>query len=165
MASPDRLDPLSFAGCFAYLDSEIPPGVTLPAWRSRRSGSKRKAPQPRGTTTGGAGSGRGPRAPGSHPAGAWERALAAQRARPQPEEEPMSFPHSSALLDAWATTGRERGDTLRRLGREGRLAAYRRGEFDLDTCCLWASRYPREVPLLNGEFEFIALSTPEVRER
>jgi hypothetical protein len=57
MASPDRLDPLSFAGCFAYLDSEIPPGVTLPAWRSRRSGSKRKAPQPRGTTTGGAGAG------------------------------------------------------------------------------------------------------------
>jgi hypothetical protein len=57
MASLDRLDPVSFAGCFAYLDSEIPPGVTLPAWRSRRSGSKRKPPQPRGTTTGGAGAG------------------------------------------------------------------------------------------------------------
>jgi hypothetical protein len=57
MASPDRLDPLSFAGCFAYLDSEIPPGVTVPAWRSRRSGSKRKAPQPGGTATGGAGAG------------------------------------------------------------------------------------------------------------
>jgi hypothetical protein len=77
----------------------------------------------------------------------------------------MSFPHSSALLDARATTRRERGDTLRRLGRAGRLAAYRRGEFDLDTCCLWASRYPHEVPLLNGEFEFIAVSTPEVCER
>ena len=55
MSSPDRLDPLSFAGCFAYLDSEIPAGVTLRAWRSRRSGSKRKPPQPRSTTTGGAG--------------------------------------------------------------------------------------------------------------
>ena len=53
---------------------------------------------------------------------------------------------------------------LRRLGRDGRLAAYRRGELDLDTCCLWASRYPREVPLLNGEFEFIARFTPEVCE-
>jgi hypothetical protein len=77
----------------------------------------------------------------------------------------MSFLHSSELLAAWATTRRERGEALRRLGREGRLAAYRRGEFDLDTCCLWASRYPHEVPLLNGEFEFIALSTPEVCER
>ena len=74
----------------------------------------------------------------------------------------MSFPHSSALLGAWATTRRERGEAPRRLGREGRLAAYRRGEFDLDTCCLWAARYPREVPLLNGEFEFIAAKTPEV---
>jgi hypothetical protein len=77
----------------------------------------------------------------------------------------MSFLYSSELLGAWATTRRERGATLRRLGREGRLAAYRRGEFDLDTCCLWASRYPREVPLLNGEFEFIAVGTPEVCER
>jgi hypothetical protein len=76
----------------------------------------------------------------------------------------MSFLHPSEPLDAWATTRRERGATLRRLGREGRLAAYRRGEFDLDTCCLWASRYPREVPLLNGEFEFIARFTPEVYE-
>ena len=77
----------------------------------------------------------------------------------------MSFLHSSELLDARATTRHERGDTLRRLGREGRLAAYRRGEFDLDTCCLWAAGYPREVPLLNGEFEFIARTTPEVCER
>jgi hypothetical protein len=53
---------------------------------------------------------------------------------------------------------------LRRLGREGRVAAYRRGEFDFETCCLWASRYPHEVPLLDGEFEFIALTTPEVCE-
>jgi hypothetical protein len=59
---------------------------------------------------------------------------------------------------------RERGETLRRLGREGRLAVHRRGEFDFDTCCLWAASYPREVPLLNGEFEFLAVKTPEVCE-
>lgn len=59
---------------------------------------------------------------------------------------------------------RERVAALRRLGRAGRLAAYRRGEFDLDTCCLWASSYPGEVPLLNGEFEFIARTMPEVCE-
>jgi hypothetical protein len=57
MASVDRLDPVSFAGCFAYVDSEIPPGVTLLAWRSRRSGSERRPPQPRATTIGGAGAG------------------------------------------------------------------------------------------------------------
>jgi hypothetical protein len=57
---------------------------------------------------------------------------------------------------------RERREALRRLGRDGRLAGYRRGEFSLDTCCLWASRWPSEVPLLNGEFEFIARTTPEV---
>jgi hypothetical protein len=57
MAGSDRLDPLSFAGCFAYLDSEIPPGVTLPAWRSRRSGSRPKPPEPPGTTSGWAGAG------------------------------------------------------------------------------------------------------------
>jgi hypothetical protein len=76
----------------------------------------------------------------------------------------MSFLHSSELLDVQATVGRERRETLRRLGRTGRLAAYRRGEFDLGTCCLWASRYPDEVPLLNGEFEFIAAKMPEVCE-
>jgi hypothetical protein len=50
------------------------------------------------------------------------------------------------------------------LGCKGRLAAYRRGEFDFETCCRWAARYPHEVPLLDGEFEFIARTTPEVCE-
>jgi hypothetical protein len=59
---------------------------------------------------------------------------------------------------------RERREALRRLGREGRLAAYRRGELSLDSCCLWAAGYPHEVPLLDGEFEFIARTTPEVCE-
>jgi hypothetical protein len=49
---------------------------------------------------------------------------------------------------------------LRRLGREGRLAAYHRGELDFGSCHLWAARWPHEVPLLNGEFEFIAITTP-----
>jgi hypothetical protein len=67
----------------------------------------------------------------------------------------------SDLLRA-AAPARERREALRRLGRDGRLAAYRRGEFDLDTCCLWSAAYRHEVPLLNGEFEFIARTTPEV---
>ncbi len=76
----------------------------------------------------------------------------------------MSFLHSSELLGAELAGRRERRETLRRLGPNGRLAAYRRGEFDLESCCVWASRYPDEVPLLNGEFEFIAAKTPEVCE-
>lgn len=77
----------------------------------------------------------------------------------------MSALRSTHFLAALRTARRERRETLRRLGREGRLAAYRRGELDLEACCLWASLYRDEVPLLNGEFEFIAVTTPEVCER
>jgi hypothetical protein len=76
----------------------------------------------------------------------------------------MSFLRSSELLGSELAARHERRETVRRLGRQGRLAAYSRGEFDLDTCCLWAAGYPGEVPLLNGEFEFIARMTPEVCE-
>ena len=63
-----------------------------------------------------------------------------------------------------APTTAERLAALRRMSPDERLAAYRRGAFDLDACCLWASRYPREVPQLNGEFEFITRTMPEVCE-
>ena len=56
------------------------------------------------------------------------------------------------------------GRSLVALGRQGRLAAYRRGEFSFELCCRWAARYPHEVPLLDGEFEFIVRTTPEVCE-
>jgi hypothetical protein len=146
MTSPDRLDPLAFAGGFAELESDLPPGMTLPAWRTerRRPAAADLAP------------------PGSHPVGGADvGASAAQRARPQPQEGQVNGQAISELLRG-AATARERRAALLRLGREGRLAAYRRGEFNLDSCCLWAARYPREVPLLNGEFEFIARTTPEV---
>jgi hypothetical protein len=55
-------------------------------------------------------------------------------------------------------------DSLGALGRKARLAAYRRGEFSFELCCRWAARYPHEVPLVDGEFEFIARTTPEVCE-
>jgi hypothetical protein len=43
-----------------------------------------------------------------------------------------------------------------------RIAAMRRGELTLEQCAAWAARHPEQVPLLNGEFEYIAMSTPEV---
>jgi hypothetical protein len=42
MPGPDRRDPVSSAGCFAYLESEVPPGLTLSAWREQRAGSTAK---------------------------------------------------------------------------------------------------------------------------
>ena len=42
--------------------------------------------------------------------------------------------------------------------------AMRRGEFSLEQCAAWAARYPEQVPQINGEFEYLAAFTPEVRE-
>jgi hypothetical protein len=40
----------------------------------------------------------------------------------------------------------------------------RRGELSLHQLREWARRRPDEVPAVNDEFEFIALTTPEVVE-
>jgi len=45
-----------------------------------------------------------------------------------------------------------------------RVAAMRAGRLTGYQLMRWAARRPREVPLLNGEFEFIAITTPEVAE-
>ena len=37
MTEPNRLDPLTFAGCLSELASDVPPGLTLRAWRSQRT--------------------------------------------------------------------------------------------------------------------------------
>lgn len=45
-----------------------------------------------------------------------------------------------------------------------RVAAMRRGELTLEQCSAWAARHPEQLPLLNGEFEYLAALTPEVCE-
>jgi hypothetical protein len=45
-----------------------------------------------------------------------------------------------------------------------RISAMRRAELTLEQCSAWAARYPEQVPLLNGEFEYLALLSPEVCE-
>jgi len=45
-----------------------------------------------------------------------------------------------------------------------RIAAMRRGDLSMEQCCAWAARYPRQVPLIDGEWEFIAAYMPEVCE-
>lgn len=49
-------------------------------------------------------------------------------------------------------------DRLGRMGFQQRLAAYRSGEFSRRERAIWAARFPEEVPLLNGELEWIAMS-------
>ncbi len=44
-----------------------------------------------------------------------------------------------------------------------RVAAMRRGELTLEQCAAWAARYPEQMPLLDGEFEYLAAFTPEAR--
>jgi hypothetical protein len=55
-------------------------------------------------------------------------------------------------------------EALWRMTPDERVTAMRRGNLTLEQCCAWAARYPDQVPLLHGEFEFIAAFTPEVRE-
>jgi len=45
-----------------------------------------------------------------------------------------------------------------------RINAMRKGELSLEQCAAWAARHPEQVPLLNGEFEYLAAFTPEVHE-
>ena len=43
-----------------------------------------------------------------------------------------------------------------------RLEAARRGVFDRTERAIWASAYPDEVPLVNGELEWIALGLADL---
>jgi hypothetical protein len=45
-----------------------------------------------------------------------------------------------------------------------RVRAMRTGELSLRLCLHWASCRPDEVPLLDGEWEFIAVHTPEIAD-
>jgi hypothetical protein len=53
-------------------------------------------------------------------------------------------------------------DSLVRLGRKGRLAAYRTGHFTVRGRWLWARHFPEEVPVVNGELEWIALGLADL---
>jgi hypothetical protein len=55
-------------------------------------------------------------------------------------------------------------EALWRMTSNERIAAMRRGDLSMEQCCAWAARFPQQVPLINGEFEFIAAYMPEVCE-
>ena len=67
----------------------------------------------------------------------------------------------------WLAQGPEFEDAKRRLWTmtpEQRVEAMRAGELSLRLCLHWASRRPHEVPLLHGEWEFIAIYTPALSD-
>ena len=69
---------------------------------------------------------------------------------------------------AWLQDGTERRNArLRRLWQMSaaqRVAAMRRGELTLEQLAAWSARHPEQIPIVNGDFEWIAGSTPEACE-
>lgn len=45
-----------------------------------------------------------------------------------------------------------------------RVRLMRAGRLTLNQCCAWAARTPHEIPVVNGEYEFITMFTPEASE-
>ena len=71
---------------------------------------------------------------------------------------------ASPHIGAYRAEPSERASWFWQLTAGERVAAMRRGELTLAECCRWASRAPHEIPLLNGEFEFIAAFTADATE-
>jgi hypothetical protein len=75
--------------------------------------------------------------------------------------EPVTF------ADHLSAAERARNARLRRLWQmsaQQRIAAMRRGELTREQLAAWSARNPEQVPLLNGEWEWIAAKTPEACE-
>lgn len=72
-----------------------------------------------------------------------------RRRRRRPAREPRRrAPRTPRQIDA--------------LGPARRLELYRGGELTRQECVIWAGRYPEEIPLINGEIEWIALSLADL---
>lgn len=67
-------------------------------------------------------------------------------------------------LAAQRASRHERSQALWKMTAERRRAAMWRGELTWGQLFEWAKLAPHEVPLIDGEFAFIAAYTPEVAE-
>jgi hypothetical protein len=76
----------------------------------------------------------------------------------------MSPETFTQLLTRLSVERDARLEALWRMTPNERIAAMRRGSLSMEQCSAWASRYPRQVPVINGEWEFIAAYMPEVCE-
>lgn len=88
------------------------------------------------------------------------------RVHAQLREVPEQAPAESTPAQPIPLTGRRRRRAfLRRLAQmstEQRLAPARGGRFTRAERTLWAARYPEEAPLVNGEYEWIALGLADL---
>jgi hypothetical protein len=73
----------------------------------------------------------------------------------------MTFSEHLARLER-ARQGRLR--SLWQMTVEQRIAAMRRGELTREQLAAWSARHPDQIPMLHGEFEWIAIRMPEVCE-
>lgn len=74
---------------------------------------------------------------------------------------------SGTFTDHLLAAERTRNARLRRLWQmsaQQRIAAMRRGELTREQLAAWSARNPEQVPLLNGEWEWIAAKMPEACE-
>lgn len=71
---------------------------------------------------------------------------------------------ATRLLDTQTRSGSRRSFllTLGSLDPATRQGIYRSGGFTPSERNLWACHYPEEVPIVNGEFEWIALSMADL---
>lgn len=73
-----------------------------------------------------------------------------------PPEERSPAPPAEAAPQSGRDWSERFCSELRRMTPDERLRAYRY-TFGRRERTIWAARYPEEVPLLNGEFEWLAL--------
>jgi hypothetical protein len=122
----------------------------------RRRGARRSQSEPPSRLGGSRGS-----APGT-PAGGTHRVPdAPNTAMPQQLQPTETFTNQLARLER-ARRGRLR--SLWQMNVAERIAAMRRGELTLEQLAAWSARHPDQVPVVNGEFEWIATRTPEACE-
>ena len=115
---------------------------------------------------------RPPRA--SRPLEGSPRPGARRRRRARLSESPTHRPKTcratradKEFTEQLARLERERRGRLRSLWQmtvPERIAAMRRGDLTVEQLAAWTARHPDQVPLVNGEFEWIAATTPEASE-
>jgi len=59
---------------------------------------------------------------------------------------------------------RDQKDQIEAMSTDTRVAAMCAGHWTYAQCCHWAARWPNEVPLINGEFAFLAAFEAEAAE-
>ena len=77
---------------------------------------------------------------------------------PNATNQPTNLPNFLQTDPAWEDQKRR----LWAMSAQDRVDAMRAGKLSLRLCLHWAARAPREVPLVNGEWEFIAARTPDL---